>query len=195
IFFFFVFIFSIILYFIFKIFYKLKNKTKTINFKTIFKKFTLFLLPVYLLLFLVGGCSYKYMDPQYYEFKSLCKDIDNKVIIYNKAYWELYSDFTKKKPSIEKRVKDDGYEYFYYEKLNETFAYYDIEDMIKSKKRNGNIITIVYDKKYKKMPKPFASYIRYNYKNDGVFLRGDEGAGLYFTYEEVFTCSYFDNFK
>ncbi len=45
------------------------------------------------------------------------------------------------------------------------------------------------------MPKPFASYIRYNYKNDGVFLRGDEGAGLYFTYEEVFTCSYFDNFK
>ncbi|ECC1280610.1 hypothetical protein FNP02_10740, partial [Campylobacter coli] len=59
IFFFFVFIFSIILYFIFKIFYKLKNKTKTINFKTIFKKFTLFLLPVYLLLFLVGGCSYK----------------------------------------------------------------------------------------------------------------------------------------
>lgn len=96
IFFFFVFIFSIILYFIFKIFYKLKNKTKTINFKTIFKKLTLFLLPVYLLLFLVGGCSYKYMDPQYYEFKSLCKDIDNKVIIYNKAYWELYSDFTKK---------------------------------------------------------------------------------------------------
>lgn len=79
-----------------KFFLKIKNKTKTINFKTIFKKLTLFLLPVYLLLFLTGGCSYKYMDPQYYEFKSLCKDIDNKVIIYNKAYWELYSDFTKK---------------------------------------------------------------------------------------------------
>ncbi|EFP2497975.1 hypothetical protein HP827_001937 [Campylobacter coli] len=64
--------------------------------------------------------------------------------------------------------------------------------MIKSKKRNGNIITIVYDKKYKKMPKPFASYIRYNYKNDGVFLRGDEGAGLYFRYMEVLSCKNID---
>lgn len=36
------------------------------------------------------------MDPQYYEFKRLCKDIDSKVIIYDKAYWEMYSDFTKK---------------------------------------------------------------------------------------------------
>ena len=195
IFFFFIFIFSIILYFIFKVFFKIKNKTKTINFKTIFKNLALFLLPVYLLLFLAGGCSYKYMDPQYYEFESLCKDIDNKVIIYDKTYWEMYSDFTKRKPSVEKRVKDDGYEYFYYKKLNETFAYYDIKDVIKSDKRNGNIITIVYDKKYKKIPKPFASYIRYNYENDGIFLEGDEGAGLYFRYEEVLTCSYFDNFK
>ncbi|WP_215425128.1 hypothetical protein, partial [Campylobacter jejuni] len=149
----------------------------------------------YLLLFLAGGCSYKYMDPQYYEFKKLCKDIDNKVVIYDKAYWEMYSDFTKRKPSIEKRVKDDGYEYFYYKKLNETFSYYNIKDIINSKKQNGAIITVVYDKKYKETPEPFASYIRYNYKNSGIFLEGDEGAGLYFRYEEVLTCSYFDNFK
>uniref|UniRef100_UPI0016433403 hypothetical protein n=1 Tax=Campylobacter jejuni TaxID=197 RepID=UPI0016433403 len=160
-----------------------------------FKKFTLFLLPIYLLLFLAGGCSYQYMDPQYYKFKSLCKDIDNKVVIYDKAYWEMYSDFTKRKLSIEKRVKDDGYEYFYYKKLNETFSYYDIKDIINAKKQNGAIITVVYDKKYKETPEPFASYIRYNYKNSGIFLEGDEGAGLYFRYEEVLTCSYFDNFK
>ncbi|EAJ2293697.1 hypothetical protein CRA86_08620, partial [Campylobacter coli] len=96
-----------------KVFFKLKNKTKTINFKTIFKKFTLFLLPVYLLLFLVGGCSYKYMDPQYYEFRSLCKDIDNKVIIYNKAYWEIFSNREKGNT-----MHDEKGEFFFNQKIN-----------------------------------------------------------------------------
>lgn len=35
------------------------------------------------------------MDPRYYEFESLCKDIDNKVIIYNKAYWEIFNNREK----------------------------------------------------------------------------------------------------
>ncbi|OSY73571.1 hypothetical protein [Campylobacter jejuni] len=136
------------------------------------------------------------MDPQYYEFKSLCKDNSNKMIVFNKDYLDLKKQFIQAMMNNSNiRIKNNGIKYFYNEKLNETFTYYDIKDTIKSEKRNGNIITIVYDKKYKKMPKPFATYIRYKYENDGVFLRGDEGSGLYFTYEEVFTCSYFDNFK
>ncbi len=41
----------------------------------------------------------------------------------------------------------------------------------------------------------YSTHLSYIYNDYGIFLGGDEGAGLYFTYEEVFTCSYFDNFK
>lgn len=130
IFFFLVFIFSIILYFIFKVFFKIKNKTKTIKFKTIFKKLTLFLLSVYLLLFLAGGCSYKYMDTQYYEFKSLCYLNTGKVLIKDES------------------VKNENQIVYYHN--------------------------------------------TYFYDNYGIFLEGDEGAGLYFKYMKVLSCKSID---
>ncbi len=57
------------------------------------------------------------MDPQYYEFKSLCKDIDNKVIIYNKAYWEIFNN------------REKG-EFFFNQKINKKIYF----DFKKSKK-------------------------------------------------------------
>lgn len=48
------------------------------------------------------------MDPRYYEFRSLCKDIDNKVIIYNKAYWEIFSN------------REKG-EFFFNQKINKKY--------------------------------------------------------------------------
>ncbi|WP_186299280.1 hypothetical protein [Campylobacter jejuni] len=157
IFFFFVFIFSIILYFIFKIFFKIKNKTKTINFKTIFKKLTLFFLPVYLLLFLAGGCSYKYMDPQYYEFKKLCYLNAGKVLIKDES--------VKNETSIivtpeSKQIKDRIVETRFERKNENKIVYYRINT--------------------------------YFYDNYGIFLEGDEGAGLYFKYMKVLSCKSID---
>ena len=111
IFFFFIFIFSIILYFIFKVFFKIKNKTKTINFKTIFKNLALFLLPVYLLLFLAGGCSYKYMDPQYYEFESLCYLNAGKVLIEDESIKNKTGiRVTPTSKQITDRIAETGFE-------------------------------------------------------------------------------------
>ncbi|EMK6456933.1 hypothetical protein V9J11_001866, partial [Campylobacter coli] len=157
IFFFFVFIFSIILYFIFKVFFKIKNKTKTINFKTIFKKFTLFLLPVYLLLFLVGGCSYKYMDPQYYEFKSLCYFNLGKVLIEDESIKNKTNIIVTPKS---KQIKDRIVETRFERKNENQVVYYRINT--------------------------------YFYDNYGIFLKGDEGAGLYFRYMEVLSCKNID---
>ncbi|ARJ56095.1 hypothetical protein [Campylobacter cuniculorum] len=126
VFFFFIFIFSIILYFIFKVFFKIKNKTKTINFKTIFKNLALFLLPVYLLLFLAGGCSYKYMDPQYYEFESLCYLNAGKVLIGNEPKNFIYGDHIIHK-QINKSIKEISFQKFYNNQLvfyqNDTYLY------------------------------------------------------------------------
>lgn len=36
-----------------------------------------------LILFLAGGCSFKLINPQYYRFLSLCKNVDSEVTIYN----------------------------------------------------------------------------------------------------------------
>ncbi len=48
------------------------------------------------------------MDPRYYEFESLCTDIDNKVIIYDKAYWEIFNN------------REKG-EFFFNQKINKKY--------------------------------------------------------------------------
>ncbi|EAL6166719.1 hypothetical protein DTI05_08915, partial [Campylobacter coli] len=190
-----VFIFSIILYFIFKVFFKIKNKTKTINFKTIFKKFTLFLLPVYLLLFLVGGCSYKYMDPQYYEFKKLCKDNSNKMIVFNKDYLDLKKQFIQAMMNNSNiRIKNNGIKYFYNEKLNleiQPSNWKEIETKSREiklgigKVKEKEIEAWYIDDKNNIKYQEFKRYLYYNYN---IFLRGDEGAGFHFEYEEILDC-------
>lgn len=61
------------------------------------------------------------MDPQYYKFKSLCKDIDNKVIIYNKAYWEIFSNREKGNT-----MHDEKGEFFFNQKINKKI-YFDFK--------------------------------------------------------------------
>ena len=53
------------------------------------KKITLFLtilLPIFFILFLAGGCSFKYMDWQYYKFKELCNTKAKRSIIDKELY-------------------------------------------------------------------------------------------------------------
>lgn len=53
------------------------------------KKVFIFFGLVFVVLFFAGGCSFKYMDWQYYKFKRLCKNNYNKINIYSKTYRDL----------------------------------------------------------------------------------------------------------
>lgn len=100
------------------------------------------------------------MDPQYYEFKSLCYFNLGKVLIEDESIKNKTNIIvTPKSRQIKDRIVETRFE----RKNENQVVYYRINT--------------------------------YFYDNYGIFLKGDEGAGLYFTYEEVFTCSYFDNFK
>ena len=67
-----------------------------------FKKIIIFLGVAFFILFLVGGCSFKYMDWQYYEFKRLCKGAGQ--INFNQ---QLYEDY--KNPKYKEVKPDDIY--------------------------------------------------------------------------------------
>ncbi len=143
----------------------------------------MFLLPVYLLLFLVGGCSYKYMDPQYYEFKKLCKDIDNKVIIYNKVYWELYSNREKGNT-----MHDEKGEFFFNQKINKKI-YFDFkksESINVLQKNKFTLTEVTFEDYYDGIH--YSTHLSYIYNDYGIFLGGDEGAGFYFRYHKRLYC-------
>ena len=58
-----------------------------------FKKITIFLailFPIFFILFLIGGCSFKLIDPQYYKFKRLCRGAGQ--INFNQQLYEDYKN-------------------------------------------------------------------------------------------------------
>lgn len=52
------------------------------------KRFVVFLSSIFLILFFVGGCSFKYMDWQYYMTKNICKNASGYYIYDEKLYEE-----------------------------------------------------------------------------------------------------------
>lgn len=58
----------------------------TFNLSKIFLYILLFLLPIFIILFLAGGCSFKYTDLQYYEFKGLCSSKAKKLVLHRKIF-------------------------------------------------------------------------------------------------------------
>lgn len=69
------------------------------------KRITIFLailFPIFSMLFFVGGCSFKYIDWQYYKFKELCKGAGQ--INFNQ---QLYEDY--KNPKYKEVKVDDIY--------------------------------------------------------------------------------------
>ena len=52
--------------------------------------FLAILFPIFFILFLIGGCSFKLIDPQYYEFKRLCRGAGQ--INFNQQLYEDYKN-------------------------------------------------------------------------------------------------------
>ena len=156
-------------------------------------KYALYFIFGILAIILFNGCSFsfKYIDPQYYKFKRLCKYIDSAVEVYNQDYWEMDSDYVEKRFKNSK-IDESGREYFYYEKLNVKVYPYSIREVLRTEQKNGNITIQVFDEYYKNIH--YASYTRYNYNGKSLKLQGDEAAGWYWETEDKHTCSYLDNF-
>lgn len=67
-------------------------------------------LPLYFVLFFAGGCSFKYIDPQYYEFKRLCYLNAGKIIVGDKVSENfIYGNFWISK-QITSKITDNGFE-------------------------------------------------------------------------------------
>lgn len=155
------------------------------------KKITLFLtilLPIFFILFLAGGCSFKLIDPQYYRFLSLCKNVDSEVTIYNQDYFDIIKN--------SKNIKTNDKGCFYSEKLEQEicfggFAY-----------SKSNRVVIEYNKfgLKKSIQKRYYNdihyldYTLYVYTYYGLFLRGDEGRGWHWETEDSLECSIMDNY-
>ncbi|WP_104686207.1 hypothetical protein [Helicobacter bilis] len=63
------------------------------NIKTRFLKMWGIVLSMFGILFMAcvfSGCSFKYFDPQYYEFKRLCKEVEKDNTIYDDNLYNLF---------------------------------------------------------------------------------------------------------
>ncbi|RDU59237.1 hypothetical protein CQA53_11585, partial [Helicobacter didelphidarum] len=71
----------------------MKKETIILKFKQIFtiKRILIFLISLCVILFFVGGCSFRYMDWQYYKFKDLGAKNGGGYVVEP----ELYEDINK----------------------------------------------------------------------------------------------------
>lgn len=77
------------------------------------------------MLFFVGGCSFKYMDWQYYKFKELCKGA-GEIINYSSKYESLKKEYGwntiyNKPIKVTNRIE----EHSYYNQLNNGIIFYE----------------------------------------------------------------------
>ena len=134
------------------------------------------ILPCFSLIFyfilIMGGISFKSIDPQYYKFKELCKRAENEKIIYDEELHRVYKALDSK--TFYPRI-------YYDEKTQKEYLMSDFEKKRDSQqKKISDRITeyqnILY---YKKNENPFLHYKNYYYRYFGIFLKGDEGRGFY----------------
>ncbi|RDU60382.1 hypothetical protein CQA53_10945 [Helicobacter didelphidarum] len=143
------------------------------------KRILISLVSLFFILFFVGGCSFRLMDWQYYKFVKLCKK-PNKAIIYNKNIYDLYI-------KADKQINFYQGEKFYDKNTNQTF-YVDsfllkgryVNEISSSLSESRNIV--YYNKQ------PFYEYSSYWYKETGLFLSGDEGAGFIWKNNRTLYC-------
>lgn len=140
-------------------------------------------LPLFFMLFLAGGCSFKYIDPQYYKFIKLCQNVNNEVTIYNKDYWEIFSNREKGNTR-----HDDKGEYYYNENLNQKiyFDYTKAESINVSQKKNFTLTKTIFEDYYNNIH--YANHSMYFYDDYGIFLIGDEGAGFKLRFYQYYYC-------
>ena len=95
------------------------------------KRVAIFFLSIFLILFFAGGCSFKYMDWQYYKFKSLCENEAGRIIL-NETLYEDYRNpnYKQHKPSdiYRGRILEFSRGITYYDKkiisIHRGFIYY-----------------------------------------------------------------------
>ena len=140
-----------------------------------FKKITIFLailFPIFFILFLAGGCSFKFIDPQYYEFKRLCKEAKN--VIYDEELYRIYkARYNKERYYDEKTQK---------EYLMSDFRTIKTHIVKISDKLTINENTIFYQ------DIPFYKYSSFWYDYAGLFLYGDEAAGFGWETDRTLYC-------
>ena len=134
-----------------------------------FKKIIIFLGVAFFILFLVGGCSFKYMDWQYYEFKKLCANVDSEVVIHNQDYFDIIKNH--------KNIETDDKGCFYSEKLQQEICFGNFDYKGGTEFERGNLSKVKWELWYSDIH--YATQIGYNYKYFGLWLQGNEAAGFY----------------
>lgn len=134
------------------------------------------ILPCFSLIFyfmlIMGGISFKSIDPQYYEFKRLCKEAKN--VIYDEELYRIYkARYNKERYYDEKTQK---------EYLMSDFRTIKTHIVKISDKLTINENTIFYQ------DIPFYKYSSFWYDYAGLFLYGDEAAGFGWETERTLYC-------
>ncbi|WP_104717789.1 hypothetical protein [Helicobacter trogontum] len=142
-------------------------------------KYALYLIFGIFVIALLNGCSFKYIDPQYYEFKRLCKK-EAQGIILNNILFNLYLK-AKQKISFYNGIK------FYDEITKQEFLVDNFE--LKSRK-NRDISNRLREFKnvYYYKNEPFYEFLSFSYNYKGLFLKGDEAAEWHWENERALYC-------
>ena len=127
---------------------------------------------------IMGGISFKSIDPQYYEFKRLCKKAEDEVTIYNEDYWEII----EKHSDIE--TNDRGC--FYSQKLKQEICFGNFNYKSCTEFERGNLSKVKWELWYSNIH--YATQIGYNYKYFGLWLQGDEAAGWHWENKKTLYC-------
>lgn len=140
------------------------------------KRILISLISLCVMLFFVGGCSFRLMDWQWYQVKNLCKN-ESGIYILNK---ELYEDM------ITYNLQDSKYT-----RKMEEFNKTEYERYEPTK--YNRIYKLDYRKYYyydSARDEPYmVSFQRsFAYKNYGIFLTGDEGRGFEMKSSEILEC-------
>lgn len=132
---------------------------------------------------ITGGISFKYIDPQYYEFKRLCEKSINEKIVYNKELSRIYIALDAQ-TSYPQSYYDKKTQHEYFMK---DFRKKDDSNLQKISSRITELQNILY---YKDNKNPLLYYKQYYYKYYGIFLGGDKGAGFYINFDgKVLECN------
>ncbi|RDU67318.1 hypothetical protein [Helicobacter equorum] len=147
------------------------------------------ILPCFSLIFyfilITGGISFKSIDPQYYEFKRLCKKAEDEVTIYNEDYWEII----EKHSDIE--TNDRGC--FYSQKLKQEICFGNFNYKSCTEYKRGSLSKLSIKRYYNNIH--YATQIGYNYKYSGLYLKGDESAGWHWKTSNILICEDLKNEK
>ena len=151
-----------------------------------FLKYILYSILGILVIVLFNGCSFSFksIDPQYYKFKRLCKNVDSEVTIYNQDYFDIIKN--------RKNIRTDDRGCFYNEKLQQEICFGNFQMETYTEYEKGRLSKTLIKEYYNRVH--FATYTKYRYDYKNLRLQGDEAAGWHWETDDFLTCSCMDNF-